>query len=102
MVVALSTVIRRALVGVSRVELFEAIRRDHRRDGLSVRALAGRHGVHRRTVRLALEAAVPPERKRPVRVAPKMDPVKPLIDVMLRQDLDAPRKQRAAGCCGAG
>jgi transposase len=93
-VVALSTVIRRAFVRVSRVELFEAIRRDHRRDGLSVRALADRHGVHRRTVRQALEAAAPPERKRPVRVAPRMDPVKPLIDVMLRQDLDAPRKQR--------
>jgi hypothetical protein len=29
------------------VELFEAIRRDHRRDGLSIRALADRHGVHR-------------------------------------------------------
>lgn len=79
---------------VLRVELFEAIRRDERRDGLSIRALADKHGVHRRTVRQALDAAAPPERKSPVRVAPKMDPVKPLIDVMLRQDLDAPRKQR--------
>jgi transposase len=78
----------------SKVELFEAIRREHRRDGLSIRALSDRHGVHRRTVRTALESAVPPERKTAVRAAPKMDPVKPLIDVMLRQDLDAPRKQR--------
>jgi hypothetical protein len=30
----------------------------------------------------------------PVRTAPVLDPVKPLIDAMLRQDLDAPRKQR--------
>jgi hypothetical protein len=38
----------------SRVEQFAAIRRDHRVDGLSIRALADKHGVHRRTVRQAL------------------------------------------------
>jgi len=81
-------------VARSRVELFEAIRRDHRRDGLSIRALADRHGVHRRTVRQALGNAVPPERKTPVRRAPKLDPAKPLIDAMLSVDLTAPRKQR--------
>ncbi len=78
----------------SRVELFEAIRRDERRDGLSIRALADRHGVHRRTVRQALGNAVPPERKAPARSAPKLDPAKPLIDAMLTVDLDAPHKQR--------
>ena len=78
----------------SRVELFEAIRRDERRDGFSVRALADKHGVHRRTVRLALGNAVPPERRAPVRVAPKLDPAKGLIDAMLIEDLSAPRKQR--------
>ena len=78
----------------SKVELFEAIRRDERRDGVSIRALADRHGVHRRTVRQALDNAVPPERKTPVRAAPKLDPAKPLIDAMLIVDLTAPRKQR--------
>ena len=78
----------------SRVELFEAIRRDARREELSVRALAKRHGTHRRTVRRALASAVPPPRRIPVRVAPKLDPVRSLIDGMLRADLDAPRKQR--------
>jgi transposase len=76
------------------VELFEAIRRDERRDGLSIRALADRYGVHRRTVRQALGDAVPPERKTPVRRAPKLEPAKALIDAMLTVDLTAPRKQR--------
>ena len=35
----------------SRAELFAAIRRDARREELSIQALAERHGVHRRTVR---------------------------------------------------
>ena len=47
----------------SRVQQFEAIRRDHRVEGLSIRGLADKHGVHRRTVRQALASAVPPTRK---------------------------------------
>ncbi|MHB8451851.1 MAG: IS21 family transposase [Mycobacteriales bacterium] len=78
----------------SRVELFEAIRRDHRREELSIRQLADRHRVHRRTVRQALESAVPPPRKSRVFAAPVLDPLRLLIDAMLREDLDAPRKQR--------
>ena len=75
--------------------MFEAIRRERRDDpDVSIRELAARHGVHRRTVRQALASAEPPPRKVPVRTAPVLDPVKPLIDAMLRQDLDAPRKQR--------
>ncbi|WP_431843626.1 IS21 family transposase [Calidifontibacter indicus] len=78
----------------SRVELFAAIRRDARVDDLSVRELARRHGVHRRTVRQALASAVPPPRKRPARSSPRLDPFKDAIDGMLRADLEAPRKQR--------
>ena len=78
----------------SRVQLYADIRHDARVDGLSIRELARKHGVHRRTVRQALAAAEPPPRKKPVRTAPCLDPYKPAIDEMLTYDLTAPRKQR--------
>src|SRR5256714_8545225 len=79
----------------SRVELFEQIRRDCEREGLSIRELARRHGVHRRAVRQALAAALPPPRKQPERrPAPKVGPYRPLIDQWLSADREAPRKQR--------
>jgi transposase len=81
----------------SRVELFEQIRRDHDREGLSLRALAARHGVHRRTVKQALASAVPPPRKRPERrPAPVLGPYWAIIDGWLEADRDprTPRKQR--------
>jgi transposase len=77
------------------VEQFELIRRDHAREGLSVRALAKRHGVHRRAVRQALVSAVPPAKRVPVdRPAPKLGPFRAVIDEWLLADRDAPRKQR--------
>lgn len=78
----------------SRVRQFEAIRGDARLEGLSIRELSARHGVHRRAVRQALASAVPPPRKQRRFTAPKLDPAKPIIDDWLRADLDAPRKQR--------
>jgi transposase len=78
----------------SRVELFAAIRRDARVEEYSIRELARRHGVHRRTVRQALASAEPPGRKTPTRVAPKLGPYVEVVDAMLVADLDAPRKQR--------
>jgi transposase len=78
----------------SRVELFALIRRDARVEGLSVRALAARHKVHRRTVRQALESASPPERKPRQGVSWRLEPFKTAIDAMLVEDTTAPRKQR--------
>ena len=48
--------------------LFAAIRRDAQ-DGHSIRALAARHRVHRRTIRQALADPVPPPRKTPQRTS---------------------------------
>jgi transposase len=76
------------------VEQFERIRRDHRDQGLSVRALALKHRVHRRTVRQALASAVPPPRKAPEREAPALGPYKEVVRGWLVEDLKAPRKQR--------
>ena len=77
-----------------RVELFARIRRDARVEGLSVRALAVEHKVHRGTVRQALESAAPPERKPRQGVAWRLEPFKSAIDAMLVEDTSAPRKQR--------
>lgn len=78
----------------SKVELFEQIRRNARVNGDSIRSLARRYRVARRTVRQALASAEPPRRKPPVRNAPQLGQFKALIDAMLREDLSAPRKQR--------
>jgi transposase len=77
------------------VEQFEQIRRDHAREGLSIRELARRHGVHRRAVRQALESAIPPAKRPPEsRPAPKLGPYRAIIDGWLKADREAPRKQR--------
>jgi transposase len=76
------------------VEQFERIRRDARDEGLSIRALASKHRVHRRTVRAALADATPPPRKAPERAAPVLGPHEATVRRWLVEDLDAPRKQR--------
>jgi len=80
---------------VSRVEQFEQIRRDHAREGLSIRTLAKRHGVHRRAVRQALASAIPPAKRAPAsRPAAKLGRYRAIIDEILKADREAPRKQR--------
>ena len=76
------------------MELFEHIRRARREEGVSIRELARRQHVHRRTVRQALQSALPPQRKQASRAAPKLGPYVEVIREWLVADLSAPRKQR--------
>jgi len=87
------------------VEQFERIRRDGRDEGLSVRALAVRYGVHRRTVRAALADATPPARKTPSRSRPVLGAYEATIRDWLIKDKGEPRKQaayRSPGLAAAG
>ena len=77
------------------MEQFEQIRRDREREGLSIRALAERHGVYRRAVRQALVSAAPPAKRTPAsRPALKLGEYRELVDEWLIADLEAPCKQR--------
>ncbi|MDX3078613.1 hypothetical protein [Streptomyces sp. MI02-7b] len=78
---------------MSKVELYAAIRRDHRA-GTSMRALERKYGVTYRTVRKAVNSAWPEPRKQLPPRATALEPYKSVIDPILRADLDAPRKQR--------
>src|SRR5437762_4922549 len=66
----------------SRVELYAAIRFDRQRHQMSIRALAEKYSVHRRTVREAIDSPLPPPRKAAVRSAVVLDGVRELIDAM--------------------
>lgn len=80
---------------MTKVELFEAIRRDKHVHGKSKREIARMRGVHRRTVRQALKSASPPPRKRTEREPPILTPsMRRQIDTWLEKDQEAPRKQR--------
>ncbi|WP_220039765.1 hypothetical protein [Nonomuraea aridisoli] len=77
----------------SRVDLYAAIRRDAKA-GLSKRAPQRKHGVGYRTVAAALESAWPKQPKPPPKRGARLDRYRDVIDGWLRDDLDAPRKQR--------
>lgn len=55
---------RRRTLAADKPRLYAAIRREAQ-EGYSIRALAARHRVHRRTVRQALAGSAPPPRKQP-------------------------------------
>lgn len=77
-----------------KVELFEQIRREYQWGEGTIQGTARKFGVHRRMVRQALECALPPERKTPIRSRPRLELVQAFIDRILEADLQAPRKQR--------
>ncbi len=75
------------------VDDYGAIRRA-RRDGLSIHQIARQFGHSRRSVRHALTHAEPPPVRTRRRPAPLLGPVETVIDQILRDDEDAPPKQR--------
>ncbi len=78
---------------MSKVELYAAIRRDHR-DGMTMREITRKYNVSWRTIRKAVDSVWPEPRKKLPPRATALDPYKAAVDGILRADLDAPRKQR--------
>ena len=77
------------------VELYLRVRRACMVDGMSIREASRMFGVHRDTVRKMLENPVPPGyRMRRPRRRRKLERYTAIIDRILRDDLDLPRKQR--------
>ena len=77
-----------------KVELFEKIRKDYEIGNQSIRGIAQKYQIHRRMVRQAINSALPPARKKVVKIEPKIGQVKELINEILEIDKKIPRKQR--------
>jgi transposase len=71
--------------GVVGVEQWAEIRRLHRVEQLSIREISRRTGLHRKTIRRALEAAQPPQYSRS-QTGSKLDPFKDWICEQLEAD----------------
>jgi transposase len=77
------------------VDLYARVRRACHVEGMSQRQAARVFGIDPKTVAKMLRFSVPPGYRRskpPVR--PKLDPLLPVIDRILEEDLGRPRKQR--------
>ena len=77
------------------VELYMRVRRACMVDGMSIREASRVFGLHRDTVRKMLKYAAPPgyRRSKPPR-RPKIGPYTGVIDRILQDDLNVPKKQR--------
>ena len=77
------------------MEFYAAVRRSAYVEGLSERAAARRFGLARETVRKMLRYRLPPgyRRAKPIR-CPKLDAFTGVIDQILTDDQQRPKKQR--------
>jgi transposase len=83
---------------VSKVELFEFIRKEHFNQEKSIHQIAREQKIHRRTVRQAIQSGIPPKRKVSKRSCLVLtEAVKIIVDNWLQEDLKAPKKQRHTG-----
>ena len=76
------------------MQLYKRLRREYEHGLGTIRGVAQKYKVHRRTVRAALKNAVPPRRKVTPRERPKMTLAIPFIDAILEKDFKAPFNQR--------
>ena len=76
------------------MQLYKRLRREYEHGLGTIRGVANKYRVHRRTVRAALKNAVPPKRKATPRDRPKMALAVPFIDDILKNDLKATFNQR--------
>ena len=74
--------------------LFKRLRWEYEHGVGTIRGVANKYRVHRRTVRAALKSPVPPKRKAYQRERPKMAPLIPLIDAILETDLETSHPHR--------
>lgn len=72
------------------MHLYKRLRREYEQRLGTIRGVAHKYKVHRRTVRAALKNAMPPKRKVTVREKPKMAAAIPFIDAILENHLKAP------------
>ncbi len=75
------------------VEQWAYIRRLHRVEGVSIRQISERTGLHRNTIRRALAAAEPPKYERKAAVGSKVDPFKEWICEQLDADPKIPSQR---------
>ena len=76
------------------MDLFKRLRREYEHGVGTIKGVARKFNVHRRTVRAALKEGVRPKRKTPQRARPKMASAVPFIDAILKDDLSLPWKER--------
>jgi transposase len=80
---------------VKTMEEYIHVRRLKYEDGLSIREISRRTGIHRRTIRKILTLGAPPGYQRSQEVRrPVLGPFVPIIDAILEKDKEAPPKQR--------
>ncbi len=81
------------------MELYQRVRRACHVEGMSIREAARVFGLHRDTVRKMLMFSLPPGYRRSLPAArPKLDPYTAVIDRILEEDKERPRKQRHSTC----